>query len=108
MSDSGISLAAPRSRQITTPAPRHSVFYRPDALPAAQPTNSVETLKPQPKATALQVYQQQRLAIGPLFLTFHTVCRKKTHQSEPFATKWCHNIGTGTGQTYLTFELMAA
>jgi len=27
-------------RQITTPAPHHSVFYRPDALPAAQPTAS--------------------------------------------------------------------
>ena len=31
---------APRSRQITTPAPHHSVFYRLDALPAAQPTVS--------------------------------------------------------------------
>ena len=34
---SGISWAicksAPRSRQITRPAPYHSVFYRPDALP---------------------------------------------------------------------------
>jgi len=29
-----------RSRQITMPAPHHSVFYRPDALPAAQPTAS--------------------------------------------------------------------
>ena len=28
------------SRQITTPAPHRSVFYRPDALPAAQPTAS--------------------------------------------------------------------
>ena len=41
---SGISWAvcksAPRSRQINTPAPHHSVFYRPDALPAAQPTAS--------------------------------------------------------------------
>jgi len=41
---SGISWAicksAPRSRQITVPAPHHSVFYRPDALPAAQPTAS--------------------------------------------------------------------
>ena len=27
-------------RQTTTPAPHHSVFYRPDALPAAQPTVS--------------------------------------------------------------------
>ena len=44
MSGNGISWAicksAPRSRQITTPATHHSVFYRPDALPAAQPTVS--------------------------------------------------------------------
>ena len=44
VSGSGISWAicksAPRSRQITTPTPQHSVFYRPDALPAAQPTAS--------------------------------------------------------------------
>ena len=45
VSGSGISWAicksAPRSRQITTPAPRHSSsFYRPEALPAAQPTAS--------------------------------------------------------------------
>ena len=31
---------APRSRQTTTSAPHHSLFYRPDALPAAQPTVS--------------------------------------------------------------------
>ena len=44
VSSSGISWAicksAPCSRQTTTPAPHHSVFYRPDALPAAQPTAS--------------------------------------------------------------------
>jgi len=44
VSGSGISWAvcksAPRSRQITTPALHHSVFYRRDALPAAQPTAS--------------------------------------------------------------------
>ena len=44
VSGSGISWATcksvPRSRQITTSAPHHSVFYRPDALPAAQPTAS--------------------------------------------------------------------
>jgi len=44
VSGSGISWAmcksAPRCMQITTPAPHHSVFYRPDALPAAQPTAS--------------------------------------------------------------------
>ena len=35
-----ICKSAPHSRQITMPAPHHSVFYRPDALPAAQPTAS--------------------------------------------------------------------
>jgi len=35
-----ICKSAPSSRQITTPAPHHWVFYRPDALPAAQPTVS--------------------------------------------------------------------
>jgi len=32
-----ICQSALHSRQITTPAPHHSDFYRPDALPAAQP-----------------------------------------------------------------------
>jgi len=49
VSGNGISWAlyksAPRSRQITTPAPHRSVFtgrmpFLPDALPAAQPTAS--------------------------------------------------------------------
>ena len=41
---SGISWAicksAPRSRQITTPVPHHSSFFRPDAFPATQPITS--------------------------------------------------------------------
>ena len=44
VSGSGISWAtcksASRLKWITMPAPHHSVFYRPDALPAAQPTAS--------------------------------------------------------------------
>ena len=44
VSGSGISWAicksAPCSRQITMPAPHHSVFYRPNALPVTQPTAS--------------------------------------------------------------------
>jgi len=44
VSGSGISWAicksASRSRQITMPAPHHSIFYTPDALPATQPTAS--------------------------------------------------------------------
>ena len=41
---SGVSWAIYKSahlcRQITMPSPQHSVFYRPDALPATQPTAS--------------------------------------------------------------------
>ena len=44
VSGNGISWAicksAPRSREITMPATHHSLFYRPDALPATQPTAS--------------------------------------------------------------------
>ena len=36
----GICKSASRSRQITTPTPHRSVFYRPNAIPAAQPTES--------------------------------------------------------------------
>ena len=34
----------PFNRQITIPAPHHSVFYRLDALPAAQPTTSMHCM----------------------------------------------------------------
>ena len=44
VSGSGISWAICKSassyRQITTPTPHNSIFYRPDALPATQPTAS--------------------------------------------------------------------
>ena len=64
VSGSGISWAicksALRSRQITTSAPHHSVFYRPDALPAAQPTASKhwrQRLDHKPTVQAVLRYQ---------------------------------------------------
>ena len=63
VSGSGISWAtckfAPHSRQITMPAPHHSVFYRPDALPAAQPTASKHWRQPQPPTTELNIFCYQ-------------------------------------------------
>jgi len=48
VSGSGISWAmsksAPRSRQITTPAPHHSIFLQ-AGFPSCRPTNSVKELK---------------------------------------------------------------
>ena len=56
MSGSGISWAicksAPRSRHTTTPVPHHSVFYRPDALPAVQPTASKHWRQPVASCTS--------------------------------------------------------
>ena len=46
--------SAPRSRQITTPTPHHSIIYRPDALPDAQPT--VKALKAQQLNTVIIFY----------------------------------------------------
>jgi len=40
VSGTGIGKSAPRLRQITMPESHHSVFYRPGALPAAQPKAS--------------------------------------------------------------------
>jgi len=40
----GICRSAPRSRQINTPAPHHSVFLQ-AGCPSCRPTNSVKALK---------------------------------------------------------------
>jgi len=40
----GMCKSAPRSRQITTPAPHHSVFLQ-AGCPSCRPTNSVKALK---------------------------------------------------------------
>ena len=67
-SGSGISWAtcksAPCSRQITTPAPHHSVFYRPDALPVAQPT----ALKQKVLITKKQLQRDWKTLIHSVFL----------------------------------------
>ena len=41
-----ICKSAPCPRQITTPAPHHSILCRPDVLPAAQPTASKHWRQP--------------------------------------------------------------
>ena len=64
MRSSGISWTicksfAPCSRQITMPAPHHSIFYRPDARPDAQPTASEHwSLHSWAK---IQIHKQQKL-----------------------------------------------
>ena len=74
MSGSGISWAicksAPSSRQITMPAPHHTGFYRPDALPAAQPTASKH-------------WRQERNRLG---WVCHIVCHYTKHKMQPIVT----------------------
>ena len=62
VSGTGISWAicksAPRSRQITTPAPHHSVFLQ-AACPSWHPTNSVKALKAQTKHSEIKRHEKQ-------------------------------------------------
>jgi len=54
--------SAPHSRQITTTTPHQSIFYRPDALPDAQPTVSKHWR--QPKA---QTDNPKHNSSGPIY-----------------------------------------
>jgi len=80
VSGNGISWAtcksAPRSRQTTTPVPHRSVFYRPDARPAAQPTAS----------------KHWRLALA-IFLAFRFFFLQKTNPDCPTVC-WTDNLPT--------------
>jgi len=78
VSGSGIRWAicksASRSRQITTPTPHRSVFYRPDALPVAQPT----------------VSKHWRQATGALLNTHKQTRRHEYGDNRKMATFGCH------------------
>jgi len=78
VSGSGISWAicksAPRSRQITTPTPHHSVFYRPDALPAAQPTASKHWRHRALKALG-EYIQRQEIAYSQFTYNYKSMAR---------------------------------
>jgi len=74
VSGSGIRWAicksAPRSRQITMPAPHRSVFYRPDALPVTQPKHwSVKALK----ANRSIIWSQQSASILKVYLIWNKI-----------------------------------
>ena len=81
VSGSGISWdickSAPCSRQITTPAPHHSVFYRPDALPAAQPTAS-KHWRPTTTTTLEQKTENTTALRKTCFTAFDYFCTAKT------------------------------
>ena len=91
MSGSSISWAicksAPRSRQITTPAPNHSSFLQ-AGCPSCRPTNSVKALKAEPHANSgrlksvniSQCYKQERDCLGH-FLRLSAVCWPGAHET---------------------------
>ena len=83
MSGSGIRCAicksAPRSRQITMPVPHHSVFYRPVALPAAQPTASKHW----------RLLGSHTLRVN--WYHCHAALMTWTPQKSCLSTFWCHH-----------------
>ena len=86
VSGSGISWAickcAPRCRQKTMPAPHNSVFYRLDALPAAQPTAS--------KHWRLTSYRPA------IFMFKLTMCSGCPRQKGREASVTCHSVTAST------------
>jgi len=91
-----ICKSAPRSRQITMPAPHHSVFYGPDALPAAKPTASKHWSTPQHNRQILTVeniqVQISEQVLARLLTTMFRYFKPMTHAHQFLVPE------TGTGQ----------
>ena len=83
--------SAPRSRQITTPAPHHSVFYRPDALPVSLPQwHTVGSTD----VCSVCVWQAVDASGTPLCLHCHTpyqssLIDKSSVDQNPWLTRLC-------------------
>ena len=96
MSDSGISWAicksAPHSRQITMPVPHHSVFYRPDALPGAQPTAS----KHWRHITEQEIEHQLLCLTRASIVHFQCRLRAFSHDLCPSQSKMVHKTTSGS------------
>ena len=71
-----ICKSAPRSRQITMPTPHYSVFYRPDALPAAQPTASKHWRQPAYPGSPRQKVVKATKQLYVCVCVFHWVIEK--------------------------------
>jgi len=66
--------SAPRSRQTTTPACHHSVFYRPDALPATKPTKYyIKCINPQNCTKYIHINHEDNV-ICRVHLTIKPTC----------------------------------
>ena len=84
-----ICKSAPSSRQMTTPAPHHSVFYRPDALPVAQATAS-KHWRPNSVKSISQYRRDEVLSSCGLFSDSPVPCRHQRRSAVAPWTALCH------------------
>jgi len=87
VSGSGITWAI-CSRQITIPAPQHSVFYRPDALPAAQPTASKHWRQLAQCTASLKCMQAASVLPQDVSVSVY-IQRTKRWQTDKYETNAC-------------------
>jgi len=91
VSGSGISWdickSAPHSRQITMPAPHRSVFYRPDAFFADQPTASQHWRQKKRENWRETKYIKSKVI---LLRQIATACKKRNYTVSPL--KWCRKL----------------
>ena len=93
VSGSGVSWAicksAPRHRQITTPVPDHSVFFRPDALPVAQTTASKHWRPFNVHVKQNNISQTDQLCDQLLQMDQHDALQKRLNLALAFLRLFC-------------------
>ena len=88
--------SAPCSRQITTPAPHHSVFYRPDALPAAQPTASMHW-RQNTTITEIKTTSWRQVDQAQILVRTHACTDTHTKEHTDWKTGKKHNVSLAHG-----------
>ena len=74
------------AQEITMPAPHHLVFYRPDALPAAQPTASKHW-----RQQHCDIFINQLLLLSQMSVFFFNFLHSRKF-CVPFFAKWCIDV----------------
>jgi len=109
VSGSGISCAvcksAPRSRQITTPVPHHSVFLQ-AGCPSCRPTNGVKALKPEDQRRRVKLFWPVVLHLPTAFIIAAVAARlhSSQQQREQARSLLSSNI---TRSMYFTLDTLA-
>ena len=101
-----ICKSAPRSRQITMPTPHHSVFYRPDALPVAQPTASKHWRHKWNEATNVRNLPKQKTLFH--LQTCYFLWPRFARNVQMLLNVRCRYFKSADGKSYCAFDSLCS